>query len=328
MPTRSGFAAIGIGFLVAACNAASAPTVSPSLTPAATIGTGSWSPSPSPEATIEPPSGPQPTAGPSFPPIDGLWVDDPSPLLIGAAVRVSVSALNLRVRPTVAARSVATLTPDNILAVGDAPPFEADGYVWYSGWVISGTGKLPPLSESPAIVDRLGGWFAASKGSTAYVARLASRCPTVVDLASVAAMLPGERLACFADRSIALQGTFGCAGCSAEISGTYEPAWLASPVSLDLLWVSPAEANIALRFPPGSRTGDEPAFGSIIRVRGHFRDRAAGDCVMTTFYAWERLADDPPLHSVPVIVAHEMCRQQFVVESFEVLGADPSFGMG
>jgi hypothetical protein len=80
---------------------------------------------------------------------------------------------------------------------------------------------------------------------------------------------------------------------------------------------------IRLRFRPSGPT--KPAQGSIIRVRGHFRDDAAANCSLATSYPWERFDDDPAIHDVAVTVARHLCRQEFVVDSYDVLGTDPNF---
>ncbi len=93
----------------------------------------------------------------------------------------------------------------------------------------------------------------------------------------------------------------------------------------DLIWIEPMEGEaLRIKFPP---TGsDAPAIGSIIRVRGHFRDDAATRCAISTIYPW---VDDPEaVHDVPAVVARLLCRQEFVVDSYEVIGTDPDFGGG
>jgi hypothetical protein len=245
---------------------------------------------------------------------------------MSAAVQALVPQLNLRTRPWLGAKILGVVTPNDILLVHSSP-FEADGYVWYAGVVVSAIGELSPLPADPrpAVGEPLSGWFAATKGNVAYVARLKPRCPTSVDLLTVAAMLGAERLACFGERSIELEGTFGCSGCSVELTGTYEPAWLAYPLP-DILWNDPTEGlgTIAIRFSPAGP--DRPPQGAIVRVRGHFRDDAAAECSLAIPYPWELSFDEPSSHDLPAIVARQLCRQEFVVDSYDVLGTDPKFG--
>jgi hypothetical protein len=35
--------------------------------------------------------------------------------------------------------------------------------------------------------------------------------------------------------------------------------------------------------------------------------------------------DDPAIHAVGPTIARQLCRQEFVVESYEEIGTDPSF---
>lgn len=295
-------------------------------------------PAPSDPGVASPPASPIPTFqatattspdGAPQQPFEMGWAQSPpTPLLMNAAVRVLVAELNVRERPSLSARQVGSVTPENILVVDRLPPFEADGYIWYSGVVVSATGELPPLpGQLFGAGEPTSRWFAAMKGSTAYVASVEPRCPTVVDLRSVASMLPAERLACFDDRSIELEGTFGCSGCLVEISGRYEPSWLAYPRP-DLLWADAMEdpRPVPLRFRPSGP--DLPAQGSIIRVRGHFRDDAATQCSLATFYPWDLVLSDPPVHDVPAVVARQLCQQELVVDSYEVIGTDPRFPGG
>ena len=307
-----------------ACSPSPASTTNPATVGPSPATSATPSPMPSPSATAEPEPTEPATATPG--PSRGSWAQSPpTPLLMNAAVRVLVPELNLRERPGLGATIRGPVTRNDILLV-HSPPFEADGYVWYAGITVS-VGKLPPLPADPrpAVGEPLSGWFAATKGDVAYVSRLEPRCPTNVDLLTVAAMLEAERLACFGERSIELEGTFGCPGCSVELTGTYEPAWLAYP-NPDILWNDPRKGSgtIAIKFSP---TGpDHPPQGAIVRVRGHFRDVASSDCALAIPYPWELSLAEPPSHDLPAIVARQLCRQQFVVDSYDVLGIDPRFG--
>jgi hypothetical protein len=244
---------------------------------------------------------------------------------MNAAVRVLVPELNVRERPSVGAKIIGVIAPDNILVVSGASPFEADGYTWYHGRVVSATGTLPPLSHGFlfGVGDAISGWFAATKGSTDYVARLEARCPDTVDLEKVAAMLPAERLACFGDASIELEGTVGCDGCTIHIFGEYKPSWLSNPNAVDdLLWDVPMDGtSLMLRFPP--TIADQLQGGEIIRVQGHFDDSRASRCSFSLAYPW---GDAFRYHPVSDAVARHLCRQEFVVESYDRLGTDPRFG--
>jgi hypothetical protein len=131
-------------------------------------------------------------------------------------------------------------------------------------------------------------------------------------------MLPAERLACFGEPFV-LQGTYGCSGCGGAVAGTFKPSWIASPLSYGFLSVNAAErlGPLALRFPPAGPA--EPAAGKIIRVTVHVDDPRATKCVMA------EPDDAGVMRAVDARTAVLECREQLVVESFEVLGTDPGF---
>ena len=59
-----------------------------------------------------------------------------------------------------------------------------------------------------------------------------------------------------------------------------------------------------------------------MQVRGHFDDPASTDCTIG-LVPWD-LSDMQP-DPVPQSVARLWCRQQFVVETFEVIGTDQTY---
>ena len=211
-----------------------------------------------------------------------------------------------------------------MILVESIPPVDADGYTWYqgSGPVGDGEGELLPLPHpADAAIDPTIGWFAARKGAVQYVEPTTSRCPAEVDLENLGAMVPAERLDCFGGRTIEFDGTYsyGCPTC--EYFGRYEPAWLASPN----VWNRVAETGTGAGF----RTCDpsrleHPEDGSIIRVKGHFDDPLSADCSIT-LVPWDYRVMVP--HVVPGSIASLWCRQMFVVESYDVVGPDTSFGL-
>ena len=257
-------------------------------------------------------------------PTPSSWAQDPPrPLLVDAAVRVVVDELNARARPSTSARLVGAVVRGNILVFRGAP-IEADGYIWYRGWLAGERlGDVPPPPRPILDVgDPLGGWFATSRGAIAYVTPIEPRCPDVIDFANVVAMLGAERLTCFDDRSIEVQGTYGCFGCTTHIFGAYKPDWLTNPNSVEqFLWDVPMEdMGLLLRFPPDGFP--KPQGGDILRVQGHFRDEAAERCSIALAYPW---ADGFEFHPVGPSVARQLCRQEFVVDRYDVLGTDPRF---
>jgi hypothetical protein len=217
------------------------------------------------------------------------------------------------------------ISPTDQLSFGWGP-VKANGYTWYAVMrpnVADPDVDLDPLPKPP--IDVAGGspfwgWLATDDGTTPYVTAIAPRCPTTVDLLNVSGMLPAERLACFHEPFV-LQGTYGCAGCGAVLLGSFKPAWLATPVELDFLSVNPAErlGPLALRFAPNGPP--RPAHGSIVRVTVHVDDSRSTRCTMSELVGEELVAIDAR-------TAVLYCRERLVVDSYEVLGIDPSFPPG
>ena len=313
-----------IGSMLATCSgpAATIPTTPGPLSPAPSIE------APLPSEFIEP----SPSAAPSVIPTGpGIWTLDIFPP--GAAVQVAVKELNLRENHSTSAKRVDILNRGDVLIISPLDnvsfgygPFKKGGYTWYPVMVTPfKDGALPALPAEPIDINAgppTWGWVASDDGERQYLAALPPRCPNTVDLASVQGMLPAERLACFGG-SFVLEGTFGCGGCGGAIAGIFKPNWLASPLSFGFLSVNASErlGPLALRFPPAGPT--QPAAGSIIRVTVHVDDSRATKCVMTE-------ADETGEATLPVDArtAVLQCREQLVVESLDVLGADPSFPLG
>jgi hypothetical protein len=248
----------------------------------------------------------------------------------GSALEVRVADLNLRRQPSTSARRVKVLERGDLVVIspGDGigvgyGPVRADGYTWYPVIevdLIDGDGELDPLPVNPIPygAELEWGWIATDGGSEPFVRQVAPRCPASVDLENVSGMLPAERLACFGG-PIVLEGTFGCSGCGGAIAGEFEPAWLASPLNFDFLSVDVLEqlGPLGLRFRP---TGPpRPPAGSIVRVTLHVDDARAARCTMS------EMGDGDVLVPVPSETAVYICREQLVVDSYEVLGTDPEF---
>jgi hypothetical protein len=313
---------LALAAALAACGTSVAPSASSvSDTPGPTPETAA--PASTTAASVQPTGEPPTDPAETVEPVRWQWAEDPPrPFLMGSAVRVTVEELNLRSRPSTSAAREGVVSRGDILSVS-GPPIEADGYIWYQGFHVS-TGDLPMLPEPIfAIGEPPHGWFAAWQDQTPYVEQLAARCPDTVDSRNVGAMLPGERLVCFGDTSIELEGTIGCYRCSPEIFGEYAPSWLTNPNDVDhLLWDIPMDGrNLLLRFPP--TIDNDFRGGEIIRVRGHFDDARASRCSLGLAYPW---ANGFRFHPIPDAIARHLCRQEFVVENYEVLGTDPRFG--
>jgi hypothetical protein len=279
-----------------------------------------------------PPSGQVPTIGPS-PLSSPTEVPSPSigqtpepvvdreyPELAYAnrfVMRVAVSDLNVREKPSTSARSNGKAPKGGLFMVSDWP-IQANGYTWYFGFTLltPTPGVLPDL---PTYIDTgydevLAGWMATGTEDTPFLLPLAPRCPSSPDLASVAAMFDSERIICFGAEPVTLEGTYGCEGCGGATAGTYEPEWLASPLEFGFLSTAPADGvALPLHFGPGGPGA--PAQGSRVRVRGHFSDERAATCRIT-----EMGSDGTLSVAIANEAAAQWCRGKFVVDNVEVIG--------
>jgi hypothetical protein len=311
------------------------PTLQPvvsSTSPSVVGATPSVQPTPSPIATVSSTPTMPPVAFESTGPANDPCPHHPdngpygvAPLLPGSAVKIAVTELNLRAGPCVAALKLGTLAKGKVLIVTDYldGPVKADGLSWYRVVFpvnVLASGVLPKLPEQwfPDGTDTDGGWIAASSGSKAYLTPLVARCPTKVDLENLTAMLPSERLACF-HAPIVLEGTYGCGGCGGEGGPINSPAWLSDTfefLQLHVRWGDQFEFRpIGIHFPPSGPA--VPKDGSIIRATVHVDDPAAKTCK----FNW---TIDLPF-VVPAAAATAWCRERLVVDSYDVLGTDPSF---
>lgn len=281
----------------------------------------SESPSESPEASEVPSEEPAPSAEPNPTPV----VEAPEGVLPpGSVARVVVDGLNVRMQPSTDADAVFTLDRDDLVLLGFSSlnssfgPIEADGFSWYPVNSLDVT-ELPAPGNEP-LESQEYGWMAVSDGADTFVELVAARCtddePTLQLLQS---LTEWERLACYGNASITIEGTYGCGGCGGLYPGTFEPPWLASPLNFNLLSVDASEriGPFAMRFAPEGPEIPEPA--SILRVTGHFDDPAAVGCTVAPL--------DAP-DGIDATVAELYCREQFVVDSYEVLGVDENFPLG
>jgi hypothetical protein len=140
-------------------------------------------------------------------------------------------------------------------------------------------------------------------------------------------MLGAELLACFGSNPIEVTGTFGCSGCGGETFGVYEPSWLAYPLNGNFITPYPVTDRLGpftVRFAPDGP--EAPPAGSVVRVRGHFDDAAAGTCHISNVDPLR--PDGDHLVAMSGGAARLLCSQQLVVEVLEVLGTDPGFIFG
>ena len=296
------------------------PVVSPSEGP--TDAPAEPDPSSDPTPVITPQPADEPVAAPS---------DEPAPVVAapgdvlppGSIVRVLVESIKIRTGPTVEAMLLDDVRAGNLVIVSwtyltqGFGPVEADGFVWYPilDPKTSDLGAVHPPQDYGNVA-----WKAVGNGTEQWVELVDARCGDGdPDLAEIEGMLAWERVACFGDRQITLQGTYGCGGCGGSIPGTFEPYWLASPMYYEFLSLDPQDhlGPFVLRFSPDGP--EHPEAGSIVRVTGHFDDARSSECVV---------APGEPTQAVHPSVQELYCRAQFVVDSIEVIGFDESFPLG
>jgi hypothetical protein len=248
----------------------------------------------------------------------------------GATARVVTDALRIRAAPSTTSDELATLTAGDVVYTtpgvagsgARVPPHSAEGYEWYLVHHIPGIVDWPVLEGSEAEVI---GWMAAGSGEERYVDLVPPECPDEPGLADLVAMTPYERVACLGDRTITVEGTFGCPYCdSAAHPGTFEPSWLALYLlEMNMLtpgWASypPFPGAIVAVTDPEVPPFDPDARGRVLSVTGHFSDARSADCVIAP---GEPGAEDASHDEA----AEWYCRERFVVESWEVVGDDPGW---
>ena len=295
--TRGSVGALVVALVLAGCAAPAAlESQVPSDTPAAPA-----SASPSPTALPTPSA----TSDTSATPSASLALEAPDGILPpDSTVVVVVDELQLRAGPGLAEDVTGVAVAGDQFSVPwwGFGPVVRDGLDWYR--------------VGPAIGGDLDAWAAAGSGTDHYFEVVAPSCPSGdPDLAMLINMASAwDRLACFGDRSITLEGTYGCGGCGGMSVGDFAPMWLAYPITGHLLHLPDQAGVLEMRVAPDSGV-EIPAEASIVRVTGHFSDPASTSCKITT---GDPIAVDPR-------VAELYCREQFVVDSFEVFGIDPDF---
>ncbi|HET7181706.1 MAG TPA: hypothetical protein VFI15_05680 [Candidatus Limnocylindrales bacterium] len=293
------------GEATATAPASSALTSLPSPEPTA---------APTPTSTVQPTAEPAPTEPSTFQPV-GLGFANTF------VMRVAVNGLNVRAKPSKNGVSMGKAAKGELFRVYDWP-VNADGYTWYYGYEqLQNDNRVPklPTPYNEGYDGILVGWMAAGSLDAPFLMPVGARCPATIDLLNLEAMLGSEKIDCFGSDTLVLQGTFGCGGCGGEDPGHYEPFWLAAGLEFDILRSSNQQDGAqALHFPPDGQA--PPAEGTIIKVRGHFDDSRSETCRITV------LGDDGNVDvKIPNKAADQYCRARFVVESYEVLGTDPTY---
>jgi hypothetical protein len=246
---------------------------------------------------------PDPTPGssqsPGFLAPDGI-------LPPNSIVVVVVDALQLRDGPGLAAAVTGLgVAGEKYKVAGWFGPVERDGLDWY---------RL-----GPAIGGDLDAWAAGGSGADRYLEVVPPTCPVDPDFTTLLTFgSEWDRLACFGDRSWTLEGTFSCGICDGTMAGDFEPFWLAWPLGGSFLWAEyEAVGPLVMRTPEDSSV-ELPVPGSIVRVTGHFSDPASATCTVVTFIGEQATAVDQR-------TAELYCREQFVIDSIQVIGTDPNY---
>ncbi|HEX2766813.1 MAG TPA: hypothetical protein VHR55_09295 [Candidatus Limnocylindria bacterium] len=316
-------------------------------------GTGSADPSPSETPVASAPASEAPSAAPSE-----AASDEPSPsaaaepseqghadyrdpvvpapdgvLPGGGIVRVTADALRVREQPTTGAAEQDIVNTGDLMVVGPTSrypnfgPFENEDYTWYPVAVIDAS-DLPAPGGDPLEYGAVG-WVAVGDGEQDWVELLDPRCtddePTLQHLAS---LTEWERLACYGNQPLTVEGILGCGGCGGFVPGTWTPEWIATPQNTDLFSVEPQVriGPMALTWSPdGPERPDTNGVAPILRVTGHFDDPAAAGCSLTFSFDPLGAERETPVHAA---TAEVWCRTKFVVETFEIIGEDEDFPFG
>jgi hypothetical protein len=204
---------------------------------------------------------------------------------------------------------------------------DEDGYFWYIaeyvpdyvGWPV----RPAEFYESGSSYRT--GYVALGTPEQPFFELIEPRCTGgEPDLEALVRITSWERLACYGDRSLTSQGTFGCRECGGALGPSrWEPEWLASPLNFNPFSPSVAsfeqdKLGLLLHFNPDSAI-ERPPDGTIIRLTGHLDDPQARGCEM----AWGEGDDEV---RVEPALAELLCRVRFVVDRYEVIGTDPEWG--
>jgi hypothetical protein len=259
-----------------------------SATPSASFGASS-----APSAS----AGPSEVASPSPSPT-------PRPALANRSIAEVRADAELRTQPG-AGDVIGTLGSGSRVFVIGTP--QDDESRWYRVAVVEG-----PYSECDGdfCPNDIGYLADGTSDADAILEGVTLDCdPSPMDAATLSALLPLERLACYGGNPIVVTGTLNHCYCDGPIGTTYNPSWLASPVTQFLfdgttgVWVR-FERN---EFPDGLEAGD------VVEATRAMEHDAAPDCTSSS----------TEMTTAEVVL---YCRTQLVVEDLEVVGFDDSIG--
>ncbi len=320
----AGGAAIGSGLVDLPTTAEATPTPSASTTPTPSAST-TASATPRPTASTAAPS---PTASNSADPQTPVPTADqatalgvpPGLLPAGSVVVTTGDGIRIREEPSTSAQIVATMAAGDAVYVEatiNAGPVSADGYDWYRVAYAGGEDIWPWQDViPPEATTYVTGWMAAGSATERFVKLADVVCPSEPIRLSVLAfeLTYWGRLVCLRDTPITIEGTFGCDGCGGATPGA-SPTWLA-----DLTQHAPIAGRyryypfVRVAVPPDLTA---PADRDIVRATLHVDDPAAAGCSYTP----DPGSSPPPL-LVDAAAVEILCREQLVLESFEVIGTD------
>jgi hypothetical protein len=223
------------------------------------------------------------TSTPGSTATDGTFATGPTPLTSGtfepdSVVVTIVDGVRVRSRPEISAESglLEPLLPRGTRLFVLEGPVQASGYDWYN---------VTPISLARAGPE---GWVA--KGSRDGVPWLeigsvtCSAAPTTVR--ALAALTPGQRLACFGGQSITVRGKF--LSCQCEMDGPpMTPSWFS--VTEVRLLADPARSGplgdvdeaLSVYLDPAGTYPDPVPNGRVLDVTGMFDHPAATPCTTT-----------------------------------------------
>jgi len=271
--------------------------------PSASLGAGTSdepSSSPQPRAT----SPPEQTEAPSL-----------SVLANRAVAEVAVAGLSLRREPGGGAEVRATLDEGARVFVIGAPQL-VDGRPWYRVAVVDGPSSRCSEGYCPNDI----GWVAeGGTAEDAWLPPVALDCPpSPMTVEQLETLRPLERLSCYGGSDIVVTGTLDNCYCGLYGPLTYEPGWLAMPISMFVFH----HTQTLIRFEDGTPPDLLP--GDVVRVTLAMEHEAATTCIVRGNPDW--FGPMPSGQSPPEIQLPDQaetvlgCRTQLVMKSYEVIG--------
>ena len=270
-------------------------------------------PTAQPTSTVAETATPVPSASPLPSPAPELTE---APIAADTLARVTVQDLTLRAEPSTTADVLGNLSfgADAFVNRG---PVEAEGMLWY---------EVVPERHLFRSVECIGfacgpsiGWvIGVSQTNRASLEPTEIECPAAPGLDELQALTRLARLVCYSGQRLTLEGAVQSPCCGYVGPYRYTPDWLANPTPRIFFR---DESQIVLRFRPSDGLV-QPEYGDIVRVRGHFDDRAASRCGVEVDESMGDFDGDPITQVDPQTAAYVnlQCRMEFVIDSVQVIG--------